>query len=69
MSWSCLDDGLAGDRILDRLAADAADDARREIDDFFVAFVDRADDDAVDGAAILLADDHVLRRIDELAGE
>ena len=40
-----------------------------EIDDFVVAFVDRADDDAVDRAAIIFVDDHVLRRVDELAGE
>ena len=58
-----------GDRIDDRLAADAADDAGREIDDFFVAFVDRLDRDAVDRAAIHLADDDVLRRVDELAGQ
>ena len=52
-----------------RFAADAADDAGREIDDFFVALVDGADDDAVDGAAVVLVDDDVLRRVDELAGE
>ena len=54
-------------RIDHRFAADATDDARREIDDFFVAFVDRTDDDAVDRAAIDLVDDHVLRRVDEFA--
>ena len=36
-----LDDFLLRDRIDDRFATDATDDARREIDDFFVAFVDR----------------------------
>ncbi len=50
-------------------AGDAADDAGREIDDFFVTLVDRRDDDAVGGAAIVLGDDDVLRRIDELAGQ
>ena len=58
---------LLVDGIDDRFAADAADDALAEIDDFFVAFVNRAHHDAVDRAAIQFVDDHVLRRIDELA--
>ena len=41
----------------------------REIDDFFVALVNRFHRDAVDRAAIHLVDDHVLRRVHELAGE
>ena len=39
-----------------------------EIHDFVVAFVDRADHDAVDRAAIFLVDDHVLRHVDKFAG-
>ena len=39
----------------DRFAAYAANDALAEIDDFFVAFVNGAHDDAVDRAAIVLA--------------
>jgi len=54
---------------LNRLASDAADDARGEIDDFFVTLVDGLDDDAIDRAAIGFVDDDVLRRVDELAGE
>ena len=64
-----LHDLLLRDRINHRLAAHATDDARREIDDFFVAFVNRFDRDAVHRAAIHLVDDHVLRRVDEFAGE
>ena len=64
-----LHDHLLRHRILDRFAADAADDAGREVDDFFVAFVNRAHDDAVDRAAIDLVDDHVLRRVDQFAGQ
>ena len=41
------------DRIDNRFTAHATDDARREIDDFFVAFVNRSNDDAVHRAAIL----------------
>src|SRR5437588_990792 len=62
-------DFLLRHRIDHRLAADAADDARREIDDFFVALVNRADGDAVYRAAIHFVDDDVLGRVDELAGE
>ena len=64
-----LDDHLAGDRILDRLAAGAADDAGLEVDHFLVAFVNRLDDDAFDRPAILLRDDDILCGIDQLAGQ
>ena len=57
------------DGILDGLTADASDNAGRERDDFLITLVDRADDDTVDGAAILGGDDHVLRRVNELAGQ
>ena len=62
-----LDDFLLRHRIDHRFAAHATDDAGREIDHFFVAFVDRAHGDAVDRSAIHLVDDHVLRRIDQLS--
>ena len=65
-----LDDLLLRHRIDDRLAADAADDAGREIDDFFVTFVDRLRPTMpLHRAAILLVDDDVLRRVHELAGQ
>ena len=64
-----LDDRLAGDRILDRLAAGAADDTGLEIDNFFVTFVNGLDDDAFDRAAIFLRDDDVLCGVDQLAGQ
>ena len=40
----------------------------RELDDFVFAFVDRLHPDAVGRAAILLADDHVLGHVHQLAG-
>ena len=64
-----LDDDFAGDRILDRLAAGAADDAGLQVDDFFVTLVNGLDDDAFDRAAIFLGDDDILRGVDQLAGQ
>ena len=64
-----LDDLLLRHRINDRFAADATDDAGREIDHFFVAFVNRSNHDAVHRSAIHLVDDHVLRRVHQFAGE
>ncbi len=46
----------------------AADEALAELDDFVFAFVDGLHPDAVGGAAILLADDHVLGHVHQLAG-
>src|SRR6266404_3766118 len=57
------------DRVRNRLATHAADDALAKVDDFFVALINRADDDSVNRAAILYVDDHVLGRINELAGQ
>src|SRR5437879_3191748 len=56
-------------RIYHRLATDTSNDARGQIDNFFVALVDRAYNDAVDSPAIFFVDDHILRGIDELACE
>ena len=39
------------------------------LDHLFVAFIDRTHHDAIDRAAIILGDDDILRRIDQLAGE
>ena len=64
-----LDDLLLRHRIRDGFATDAANDTSRKIDHFFVAFVNRFHRDAVPRAAIHLVDDHVLGRVDELAGE
>jgi hypothetical protein len=44
-------------------------DALAKIDDFLVAFVNRAHHDAVYGSAIVRNDDHILCRIHEFAGE
>ena len=56
-------------RVRNRLATDAADNACGKIDNFLVALVNRAHNDAVYSPAICLVDNHVLRRIDQLAGE
>ena len=63
-----IEDDLAGDRILDLLAGNAAVDAGRKRSGFFVAVVNRGNIDAVGGAAILAGDDHILGDIDQLAG-
>ncbi len=55
-------------RIGDVVAGEAADEAVAELDDLVFAFVDGLDPDAVGRAAILLANDHVLRHIHQLAG-
>ena len=59
--------GLRVDRIVDVFARDATDDTLGQLHDFVFAFHDRLDPDAVDRAAILLVDDHVLRHVVELA--
>src|SRR5262245_29475868 len=56
-------------RVGNRFAAHPANDALPKIDHFFVAFVDRAHNDAVHRSAIFCHDDDVLRRIHEFAGE
>src|SRR5262245_43997308 len=56
-------------RIDHGFAADAADDSGREINHFFVPFVDGANGDAVGRAAINFVDDYVLRSVDQLSRE
>ena len=60
------ENGLACDRIFNRFAASAANDAGREADDFFVSFVDRADDDAICSVAVIDRDDDILSGVNEL---
>ena len=55
-------------RIRDVIARETTDEAVAQLDHLVFAFVDGLDPDAVGRAAILLADDHVLRHIDQLAG-
>ena len=52
-------------RILDVLGRHVADDALRQRLDDVLAFLERADLETEDRAAILLADRHVLRHVDE----
>src|SRR3989440_12394325 len=52
-----------------RSEGNAAHDAVAERLDFDAGFDDGFDEDAVAGAAIALVDDHVLRDVDEAAGE
>ena len=62
-----VDDNFASDRILDLLARDAAIDARRERSRFLIAIDNSRNRNSVDGAAILMGDDDVLRHIDKFA--
>ena len=55
--------------VADCFAAHAPNDALAKVDDFLVAFVNRAHHDTVYGTAIVLNDDHILCRIHELAGQ
>ena len=63
------DELLAGDRIVDVFLRHAADDAVAKRLENVAAFHDRRDGDAVEGVAILLGDDDVLRHVDEPARE
>ena len=56
-------------RILDVLGGDVADDALRQRLDDVLAFLQRADLETLDRAAILLGDRHVLRDVHETARE
>ena len=55
--------------VLDLLERHAADDAVAQRLDDLAGFDDTGDVDAVDGAAIVFADDHVLRHVDQTAGQ
>ena len=57
------------DRIYHGLATNAPDNASGQIDDFFIAFIDRLHGDAINRSTIHLVDDYVLRRIYEFARE
>ena len=56
-------------RILDVLGGDVADDALRQRLDDVLAFLQRGDLEALDRAAILFGDRHVLRDVDETTRE
>ena len=64
-----VDDRLAGERVGDPLERRAADDAVAQRLDDLAALDDRPRFDAVDRAAVVLVDDHVLRDVDETARE
>jgi len=55
--------------VLDLLERDAADDAIAQRLDDVAGFYDGSHVDAVERAAIVLADDHVLRHVDQAAGQ
>src|SRR4029077_6663708 len=55
--------------ILDLVERNAADDAVTQWLDFDTGFDNRLDVNAVRGAAIALVDDHVLRHVDQAAGQ
>ena len=63
-----VDDGLAL-VVLELLERDAADDAVAQRLDDLAGLDDGGDVDAFDGSAVVLADDDVLRHVDETAGE
>src|SRR5262249_46658406 len=62
-----LDDLLLRHGIDHGFTTDATDDSSREVNLFFVPFVDRTNCDAVHCAAINFVDDHVLRRVDQFS--
>ena len=60
----CLDNFfLFIQRVGDGFTAHAPDDALAKVDHFFVALINRPHENPVDRAAIVVGDDHVLRRI------
>src|SRR6266540_3742151 len=59
--------GLGRARILDVIARTAADEPVAQLDDLVLALVDGTDPNAVGGAAILLADNHVLGNVHQFA--
>ena len=64
-----LDDRLVGDRVADRVAGRAADDHVLQLDLDRLALIDGRLGDAVEGVAVDLVDDDVLRHVRQLAGE
>ena len=56
------DDCFSGDGIFDGLATGASDDPGGKADNLLVALVDRANNDSVDGPAIVLGNDDILRQ-------
>ena len=65
ISSPAFDEHLVGERVLDVLERHAPEDALADRLDDRAALDERADLDAVDRAAVLLADDHVLRDVDQ----
>ena len=65
----CCDEHLAGERIDDVFEHDAAEDAVAERLNDLAGLFELGDADAVERAAVVLADDRVLRDVDETARE
>src|SRR5439155_10236417 len=63
------DDQVAGERIVDVLHRHAADEAVAQRLDDLAPFDDRGDVDPLDGLAVVLGDDHVLRHVHQAPGE
>ena len=63
------DEDLAGERVDHVLEHDAAEDAVAERLDDLAGLLELGDADAVERAAVELADDRVLRHVDEAPGE
>ena len=60
---------LLVDRVRDRFTADATDDSLGKIDNFLVAFINRADDDTVHCPTVFHIDNDILGSVDQLAGQ
>ena len=67
--FAALDDHFAGGRIDDVLERRSAHDAQAQRFDDFLAVREGSDFDAFVGAAVVLADDHVVGYVDETAGQ
>src|SRR5438477_729440 len=56
-------------RVGDGFATDPADDALPKVNHFFIALINRAHNDSIHCSAVFHIDDHILRRVHQLAGE
>ena len=56
-------------RVGDRFATDATNDPLRKIDNFLIALVNRAHNNSIHSSTIFCIDDHILRRVHQLASK